>query len=222
MNIFSVFRRLKKELVVSSFLHLAVLVWISSLPFFRKPIVYSPPLFVDVVRVEKPRPVKKKPPPQQEKKARDKPKPKPQPKPAKKPETKKEEKPEKAEKTTPEKPAEGQETPVVPQSQIAVEAVEFPFAYYLNIIQTRVTENWSPQAVREGAKTVVYFRVLPGGEISGIRVHSSSGQITFDRAALRAVTLTRLPPLPQEFTGRHLGIHFGFILEGEQEATDPG
>ena len=60
-------------------------------------------------------------------------------------------------------------------------------------------------------RCVVYFRVFRNGRISSIRVEEPSGAAYFDRAALRAVTLSDpLPPLPLGFPGSDLGIHFGF------------
>jgi TonB family protein len=63
-------------------------------------------------------------------------------------------------------------------------------------------------------RAVVYFRVGRGGEISGLRIETPSGQELFDGSSLRAVTLSDpLPPLPLGFPGGDLGIHFGFEWE---------
>ena len=58
---------------------------------------------------------------------------------------------------------------------------------------------------------VVFFHVARGGSVSAIRLETGSGVEFFDRAALRAVSLSDpLPPLPLGFPGSDLGIHFGF------------
>ena len=97
---------------------------------------------------------------------------------------------------------------------LAVDARDFEFTYYLMLIRNKVAQNWAPPVGLEGgrpARSVVYFRVSRGGGISAVRLESGSGFEFFDRASLRAVTLSDpLPPLPLGFPGSDLGIHFGF------------
>ncbi len=97
---------------------------------------------------------------------------------------------------------------------VAVDARDFEFTYYLMLIRNKVAQNWAPPAGIAGGRqvrAVVYFRVARNGNVSGIRLESGSGTEFFDRAALRAVTLSDpLPPLPLGFPGSDLGIHFGF------------
>jgi outer membrane biosynthesis protein TonB len=97
---------------------------------------------------------------------------------------------------------------------IAVDAQDFEFTYYLMLIRNKVAQNWAPPAGLEGGRPVrgvVYFRVGRAGGVSAIRLESGSGSEFFDRASLRAVTLSDpLPPLPLGFPGSDLGIHFGF------------
>lgn len=97
---------------------------------------------------------------------------------------------------------------------VAVDARDFEFTYYLMLIRNKVALNWSPPtglSAGRPARAVVYFRVARNGNVSAIRLESGSGAEFFDRAALRAVTLSDpLPPLPLGFPGSDLGIHFGF------------
>jgi TonB family protein len=97
---------------------------------------------------------------------------------------------------------------------VAVDSRDFEFTYYLMIIRNKVAQNWAPPAGLEGGRpvhAVVYFHVNRGGGISAIRLEAPSGVDFFDRASLRAVTLSDpLPPLPLGFPGSDLGIHFGF------------
>jgi len=97
---------------------------------------------------------------------------------------------------------------------LAVDARDFEFTYYLMLIRNKVAQNWAPPAGLEGGRpvrAVVYFRVGRGGGVSAIRLESGSGVEFFDRASLRAITLSDpLPPLPLGFPGSDLGIHFGF------------
>ena len=97
---------------------------------------------------------------------------------------------------------------------IAVDARDFEFTYYLMLIRNKVAQNWAPPAGLETGRPVqcvVYFHVARGGGVSAIRLETASGVEFFDRASLRAVTLSDpLPPLPLGFPGSDLGIHFGF------------
>jgi protein TonB len=101
------------------------------------------------------------------------------------------------------------------RGEVAVEAGNFEFTYYLLLVRSRVAENWSPPAglVTRGqpVKAVVYFVIDREGEVTGIRLETASGAEFFDRSALRAVVLSvPLPHLPLGFAGADLGVHFGF------------
>ncbi len=100
------------------------------------------------------------------------------------------------------------------RGQVSVD-VNFEFAYYLALVRNRISQVWAPPAGLTSGGTpvraVVYYRISRGGEISGIRVETSSGYEFFDRAAVRAVQLSDpLPPLPLGYGGSDLGVHFGF------------
>ena len=98
------------------------------------------------------------------------------------------------------------------RGQVAVDAANFEFTYYLLLVRNQVARNWAPPAGVAGVgQAVVYFRVGRGGDVRGARLETGSGQEFFDRAALRAVLLSDpLPPLPLGFSGGELGVHFGF------------
>ncbi len=97
---------------------------------------------------------------------------------------------------------------------VGVDARDFEFTYYLMLIRNKVAQGWTPPAGLETGRpvrAVVYFRVSRSGGVSAVRLETASGVEFFDRASLRAVTLSDpLPPLPLGFPGSHLGIHFGF------------
>ena len=97
---------------------------------------------------------------------------------------------------------------------IAIDAERFPFSYYLEAIEGRVSRNWFGSAVSgsKGLKCIIYFRLLRDGRIDELRVEKSSGNRYFDESALRAVrSSTPFPPLPRAFSGSYLGIHFAFV-----------
>ena len=99
--------------------------------------------------------------------------------------------------------------------EVAVDAGNFEFTYYLLLVRNRVAENWSPPVglVLRGqpVRAVVHFRIERGGEVGEAALETASGVDFFDRSALRAVLVsTPMPPLPLGFTGADLGVHFGF------------
>jgi protein TonB len=105
------------------------------------------------------------------------------------------------------------------RGQVAVDARDFEFTYYLMLVRNKIAQNWAPPSgiAPGGAATraVVYFRIARGGEVSAVQLESGSGVDFFDRTAVRAVILSDpLPPLPLAYTGGDLGVHFGFEIAG--------
>ena len=96
--------------------------------------------------------------------------------------------------------------------------VDFPFAYYLGLVEGQISRRWNPRQLGFRDKTVVscvvHFNIARNGMISQINLTHSSGIDLFDREALRAVQATRkLPPLPSQYHASSLGISFVFNLE---------
>lgn len=103
------------------------------------------------------------------------------------------------------------------RGQVAIDASNFEFAYYLQQVRVLIARNWTPQpGLPAGMRAEVYFRVARDGSITAPVVERSSGNEFFDQAARRAVLVTgHLPPLPLGWAGADLGIHFGFEYTGE-------
>jgi TonB family protein len=93
---------------------------------------------------------------------------------------------------------------------------DFPFQWYLTAVQRKVYEQWTqPLNSTQGQKTVVVFEIARNGEVGRARVEKTSGDTTYDLAALRAVTdANPLPPLPEQYKGTMLRVHFGFEFTG--------
>ena len=96
--------------------------------------------------------------------------------------------------------------------------VDFPFAYYLGLVEGQISRRWNPRQLGFRDKTVVscvvHFNIARNGLIGQINLTRSSGIDLFDREALRAVQSTRkLPPLPNQYHASSLGISFVFNLE---------
>jgi TonB family protein len=102
------------------------------------------------------------------------------------------------------------------RGQVAVDANNFEFAYYLQQVRVLIARNWTPQpGLPPGTHADVYFRVSRDGSITAPVIERSSGNEFFDQSAQRAVIVTgHLPPLPFGWSGSDLGIHFGFEYTG--------
>jgi TonB family protein len=150
--------------------------------------------------------------------------PEPEPLPAEKP------KPEEPE-PEPEPEEKGPETPPAPEEEapenptpeaggndavvnLETEGAEFPFPGYIERIVNKIAREWKRTPNLEPLKALVYFRVERSGDVSGIEIEETSGDFTFDQAALRAVyDASPLPPLPDGYTSDYLGVFFDFNEE---------
>jgi TonB family protein len=96
---------------------------------------------------------------------------------------------------------------------ISTEGGNFQYSYYLDLILTRINENWRNPYEGEGGKisALVHFVIHRDGRIDRVRLEKSSRNYYFDQAAMRAVSATKnLPPLPSEFEKGWLGVFFEF------------
>ena len=94
---------------------------------------------------------------------------------------------------------------------------DFPFAWYLSLIQGKIVNNWKPRQLGFGKRAIVscalHFDVARNGAVTQVTLVRNSGVGVYDREALRAVKSTRLPPLPPQYKGSSLGVTFIFNLE---------
>jgi TonB family protein len=112
---------------------------------------------------------------------------------------------------------EGSGTGPVTTGDLALDVMDFPFAYYLATIKRKIALNWQvPATAGTSISCRVYFRITRSGAIDSPAVEASSGSFMFDQAALRAVVeADPLPPLPGGFADNYLGVHFSFAYEEE-------
>ncbi|MEO6323000.1 MAG: TonB family protein [Thermoanaerobaculia bacterium] len=88
---------------------------------------------------------------------------------------------------------------------------DFPFAYYVEQLQSLIGANWLKPNVPDGTACVVAFQILKSGQVTDVRVETPSGLPYYDRAATRSLYAANpLPPLPPEFKGERLGVHLRF------------
>jgi periplasmic protein TonB len=87
---------------------------------------------------------------------------------------------------------------------------DFPFAWYLRSVQTKVADRWAGKA-QPGQQPVAVFEISRDGKVSGLSIEKSSGNRYYDQVALRAITdANPFPPLPPEYAGQTLRVHLGF------------
>ncbi len=90
---------------------------------------------------------------------------------------------------------------------------QFEFPWYLKLMVRKIESKWrNPYAGQDDlVLCTIYFRIQRDGGIEDARVEKSSGEASFDRAALRAVInsspLTQLPP---DYRESRLTVHLDF------------
>ncbi len=88
---------------------------------------------------------------------------------------------------------------------------DFPFTYYVEQLLSLIGANWFKPESAEGTSCVISFRVMRSGQVTDVKVDSSSGVSYYDRAAARAVYAANpLPPLPPDYRNESLGVHLKF------------
>jgi TonB family protein len=92
-------------------------------------------------------------------------------------------------------------------------------SYYLGLIISKIGQYWRNPYTR-GPLTLaclVRFTIDQTGGVGGAAVESSSGNVVFDQAALRAVyEARRFPPLPEDLGPGTLTVHFEFEYAPEK------
>jgi TonB family protein len=104
------------------------------------------------------------------------------------------------------------------QPEILTDTMGVDFGSYVTRITKIVRQNWYdlmplsvyPPILKQG-RLSIEFVIQKDGQVSGMKVHTSSGDVALDRAAWRSITTsTPFPPLPTEFPGHTLGLRFHF------------
>lgn len=88
---------------------------------------------------------------------------------------------------------------------------DFHFTYYVQRMLALIEARWYKPVAPAGTKARVRFTINRDGRLSRIELESSSGNSSFDRAALRALYATNpLPPLPPAYNKQSLTVHLTF------------
>ncbi len=102
-------------------------------------------------------------------------------------------------------------------ASLSLEVSDFPFTWYLRVIQQKVSEKWIPPArgSEAGNRVVVLFEIGRDGQVRTSKIERSSGNAIYDNSALRAIMdANPFPSLPLEFPAHSLRIHLGFDFQG--------
>jgi len=129
-------------------------------------------------------------------------------------------KPEKVDKSTESRPAPSATLGQVTGSPVGVGAVsvnasDFPHAWYVRQVIQKVEAEWKRQnrLSEPHQRPLLYFEIQRNGAIKLPTVKESSGNPTYDQAALRSVVdASPFPPLPQDWARPSLGLELRFFL----------
>jgi TonB family protein len=92
---------------------------------------------------------------------------------------------------------------------VQLDVANFCCPDYLAQIVTVIQRSWDQNQGVVGS-TTVKFTISRDGTIQATQVERPSGFIALDNSALRAVQITRLPPLPAAFQNPTLTVHMRF------------
>jgi TonB family protein len=93
---------------------------------------------------------------------------------------------------------------------VQLDVGDFCCPEYIRRMQDAIDQNWRREQGDPGSKPVIRFTIRRDGTVERVAVSQGSGSFLSDHAAERAVGLTRLPPLPQEFTNPTLTVYLRF------------
>jgi TonB family protein len=90
-------------------------------------------------------------------------------------------------------------------------------AVYLGLIESRISRNWNPKQLgfrnSKAHSCTVHFFIARDGTINRESMVLQSGIPFFDREALQAIkSVRKFPPMPDDFSGRELGVTFVFTM----------
>ncbi len=89
------------------------------------------------------------------------------------------------------------------------------FAYYVDIVRRKVSENWLKYEVDPRITTAnrayITFDISRNGQPSNVQIEQSSGVPSLDISAVRAIQrIDTFGPLPQEYGGSRVSVEFWF------------
>ncbi len=108
-------------------------------------------------------------------------------------------------------PGSGDEQAGAPSASVSADMADFPYPWYLTRLRGALWDHWSARMPGGSGECAVTFTILRDGRSVDIRVESTSGDSSFDYAALSAVhDSAPYPPLPRGFADSFLKVHVQF------------
>ena len=95
---------------------------------------------------------------------------------------------------------------------VSLDVTDFCCQEYLDQMADAIRRNWDQNQGLVGS-TTMKFMILRNGTIQAPQVERSSGFVALDNAALRALQLSKLPPLPAQFENPTLTVHLRFDFQ---------
>lgn len=92
------------------------------------------------------------------------------------------------------------------------------YAWYVESVIRRINQNWQQSSIDPAvrathqAKTTMTFRIYRDGSVRNISMAQSSGNLSMDNSARRALDGIQFGPLPYDFNGDHVDVTFDFDL----------
>ncbi|MGA1984085.1 MAG: TonB C-terminal domain-containing protein [Acidobacteriaceae bacterium] len=113
----------------------------------------------------------------------------------------------------------GSTAPLQAGVQILSDTQGVDFSAYMRKLHYDIQRNWDPlipievqPPLYKKGITGIIFTILPDGEIGGMKLETTSGDMALDRAAWNAITSEgQFPPLPKQFHGPNLELRCGFF-----------
>jgi TonB family protein len=96
-----------------------------------------------------------------------------------------------------------------PGSSVTLDVTDFCCNEYIEQMVTMIRRSWDQNQGVVGSATL-QFTILRNGTIQSPMVERSSGFAVLDNSSMRALQLTRLPPLPAAFENPTLTVHLRF------------
>jgi len=89
------------------------------------------------------------------------------------------------------------------------------FAYYVRIVQQKVSENWLKYEVdpriTDARRVYVTFDIVRNGHPANVQIEQSSGVPSLDQSAVRALQrIDTFGPLPSDYSGSKVSVEFWF------------
>ena len=97
-------------------------------------------------------------------------------------------------------------------SGVQLDVADFCCPEYITAMKETIKQNWNDKQARPGVTTMV-FTIRRDGRLEGIKVAKPSGITALDDEAARALSITRLDPLPRKYPNQTLTVHLQFEYE---------